>query len=151
MSKIAKSDAEWKQLLAAKGAEPIAFDVTRHEATEPAFTGKYADTEAAGTYHCVCCGKPLFDSGAKFDSGTGWPSYWQPLAPDAVETKVDAQASTLTRIEASIARIETKVDAHDRTIAQATGGLRVAWLAVGIAGAAAGAVAMAIAKHFGLL
>jgi len=89
MSKIAKSDAEWKQLLAAKGAEPIAFDVTRHEATEPAFTGKYADTEAAGTYHCVCCGKPLFDSGAKFDSGTGWPSYWQPLAPDAVETKVD--------------------------------------------------------------
>ena len=87
--KIQKTDAEWKALLAQKGAEPLAFDVTRHEATERAFTGKYAETKERGTYACICCGKPLFDAAAKYDSGTGWPSYFQPLAPDAVETKVD--------------------------------------------------------------
>ena len=89
MSKITKTDDQWRALLAAKGAEPLAFDVTRHEATERAFSGKLADNKAAGTYHCICCGKPLFASDAKYDSGTGWPSYWQPLSPDAVETKVD--------------------------------------------------------------
>ncbi|MGE3345881.1 MAG: peptide-methionine (R)-S-oxide reductase MsrB [Ramlibacter sp.] len=87
--KIQKSDDEWKALLASKGAEPMAFDVTRHEATERAFTGKWADNKAQGVYACICCGKPLFDSAAKFDSGTGWPSYFQPLTPDAVETKTD--------------------------------------------------------------
>ncbi|MBX3656021.1 MAG: peptide-methionine (R)-S-oxide reductase MsrB [Ramlibacter sp.] len=87
--KIQKSDAEWKALLTRKGAEPMAFDVTRHEATERAFTGKWADNKAQGVYACICCGKPLFDSATKFDSGTGWPSYFQPLTPDAVETKTD--------------------------------------------------------------
>ncbi|MBX3587499.1 MAG: peptide-methionine (R)-S-oxide reductase MsrB [Ramlibacter sp.] len=87
--KIQKSDDEWKALLASKGAEPMAFDVTRHEATERAFTGKWADNKAQGVYACICCGKPLFDSATKFDSGTGWPSYFQPLTPDAVETKTD--------------------------------------------------------------
>ncbi len=87
--KIQKTDDEWKQLLAAKGAEPRAFDVTRHEATERAFSGKFADTKAAGTYTCICCDKPLFDAAAKFDSGTGWPSYFAPLNADAVETKED--------------------------------------------------------------
>ncbi|MBX3660663.1 MAG: peptide-methionine (R)-S-oxide reductase MsrB [Ramlibacter sp.] len=87
--KIQKSDAEWKALLTQKGAEPMAFDVTRHEATERAFTGKWADNKAQGVYACICCGKPLFDSATKFDSGTGWPSYFQPLTPDAVETKTD--------------------------------------------------------------
>ncbi|MBC7438262.1 MAG: peptide-methionine (R)-S-oxide reductase MsrB [Bdellovibrionales bacterium] len=89
MSKIEKTDAEWKALLAAKGAEPMAYDVTRHEATERAHTGKYADNEAKGIYACICCGKPLFDSSAKFESGTGWPSYFQPIGSSAVETKVD--------------------------------------------------------------
>ena len=89
MPKIEKTDAEWKQMLAARGAEPLAFDVTRHEATERAFSGKHADNKAEGTYTCICCGKALFASDAKFDSGTGWPSYFQPQAPDAVETKVD--------------------------------------------------------------
>ena len=87
--KIEKTDAEWKALLRDKGAEPMAFDVTRHEATERAFSGKYAETKDKGTYACICCGKPLFDSSTKYDSGTGWPSYFQPISPAAVETKVD--------------------------------------------------------------
>ncbi len=87
--KIQKSDDQWRTLLKEKGAEPLAFDVTRHEATERAFTGKYADNKQAGTYTCVCCGKPLFDSSTKFDSGTGWPSFFQPLSKDAVGEKVD--------------------------------------------------------------
>lgn len=87
--KIEKSDADWKTLLAEKGAESKAFDVTRHEATERAFSGKYADHKAAGTYACICCGKPLFDASTKFDSGTGWPSYFAPLNEEAVGTKVD--------------------------------------------------------------
>ena len=84
--KIEKTDAEWKELLREKGAEPGAFEITRHEGTERAFTGKYA-----GTYACVCCGKPLFDSDTKYDSGSGWPSYYQPLSADTVETKTDGK------------------------------------------------------------
>lgn len=87
--KIEKTDAEWKALLQQKGAEPMAFDVSRREATERAFTGKHAESKLPGTYTCICCGKPLFDAAAKFDSGTGWPSYFQPLSEDAVGTKVD--------------------------------------------------------------
>lgn len=87
--KITKTDDEWRALLAAKGAEAMAFDVTRHEATERAFTGKLADSHAAGTFICICCGKALFDSSTKYDSGTGWPSFYDPLSPDAVGTKVD--------------------------------------------------------------
>ena len=86
--KIEKSDDQWKAVLRDKGAEPMAFDVTRREATERAFTGKLADNKAKGVYHCICCGKPLFSSDAKFDSGTGWPSYFQPLTDDAVGTKI---------------------------------------------------------------
>jgi peptide-methionine (R)-S-oxide reductase len=88
-TKITKTDTEWKALLEAKNAEPLAYQVTRHEATERAFTGKYADNKAPGTYSCICCGKPLFDSDTKFDSGTGWPSYWQPINESAVGTKTD--------------------------------------------------------------
>ena len=90
---IEKSDAEWKALLAERqkngAAEPMAYDVTRHEATERAFSGKYADNKQNGIYSCVCCGKDLFDSATKYDSGTGWPSYYAPLTPEAVGTKVD--------------------------------------------------------------
>ena len=67
----------------------MAFDVARHEATERAFSGKYADTKAKGIYACICCGKPLFESEAKYESGTGWPSYFKPISEDAVGTKVD--------------------------------------------------------------
>ena len=87
--KIEKTDDQWKTLLKQKGAEPMAFDVARHEATEPAFSGKYAENKAQGIYTCICCGKPLFDSGTKYDSGTGWPSYFKPISEDAVGTKVD--------------------------------------------------------------
>lgn len=87
--KIEKSDTEWKALLKEKGAEPMAFDVARHEATERAFTGRYADNKAKGVYACICCGKPLFDSSAKYESGTGWPSYFKPISDDAVQTKAD--------------------------------------------------------------
>jgi peptide-methionine (R)-S-oxide reductase len=87
--KIEKTDAEWKALLTAKGAEPLAFDVTRHEATERAYSGKLEGNKANGTYSCICCGKPLFDSKAKYESGSGWPSYFQPIDEAAVGTKVD--------------------------------------------------------------
>ena len=87
--KIEKTDAQWKALLSQKGAEPLAFDVTRHEATESAYTGKLEGNKAAGIYSCICCGKPLFDSASKFESGSGWPSYFQPLNPSAVGTKID--------------------------------------------------------------
>ncbi len=88
--KIQKTDAQWQSLLEQKGAEPMAFQITRQEATERAFTGKYADHQASGSYQCICCGKPLFDAVAKFDAGCGWPSYFQPLSENAVQTKVDA-------------------------------------------------------------
>ncbi len=87
--KIQKTDAEWQALLQTKGAEPLAYQVTRHEGTERAFTGKHADEHRDGTYHCICCDKPLFDASTKYDSGTGWPSFFAPLTPDAVATKVD--------------------------------------------------------------
>ncbi len=86
---ITKTDDEWRALLAAKGAEPLAFDVTRHESTERAFSGKLEANKANGVYHCICCDKPLFASDTKFDSGTGWPSFFQPLEKNAVGEKVD--------------------------------------------------------------
>jgi len=88
-AKIQKTDAEWKALLAEKGAEPAAFEVTRHAATERPFTGRYADTQAPGTYRCICCGAELFDAGAKFDAGCGWPSFSEAIAGGAIEEHVD--------------------------------------------------------------
>ena len=71
---ITKTDAQWRELLQAKGAEPPAFDVTRHESTERAFTGRWASNKQSGTYQCICCDQPLFSSDTKYVSGTGWPS-----------------------------------------------------------------------------
>jgi peptide-methionine (R)-S-oxide reductase len=79
-----KTDAEWKAQLT-----PMQYKVTRKHGTEPAFTGEYHDHEGTGVYLCVCCGADLFDSGHKFDSGTGWPSYWQPARPENVATQED--------------------------------------------------------------
>lgn len=87
---IEKTDAQWKAELLEKGAEPLAFEVTRHAATERAFTGRHESNHADGVYHCVCCGKPLFDSAAKFDSGCGWPSFFAPLDPHALVEQVDS-------------------------------------------------------------
>jgi len=89
MPQIHKTDAEWLALLAAKGAEPAAFEVTRHAATERAFTGKHANQWAAGRYNCICCGAALFEADTKFDAGCGWPSFSETIAPDAIEERVD--------------------------------------------------------------
>jgi peptide-methionine (R)-S-oxide reductase len=84
-----KTEAEWKALLQATGAEPLAFEVTRHAATERAFTGKYAAHFKDGTYRCICCDKALFTSDTKFDAGCGWPSFDQAIADGAVATRKD--------------------------------------------------------------
>jgi peptide-methionine (R)-S-oxide reductase len=89
--KIEKTAEEWKALLKAKGAEPLAYEVTRQEATERAFTGRLETNYSKGIYQCICCDKPLFASETKFDSGCGWPSYFAPLDPNAVETKEDGK------------------------------------------------------------
>jgi peptide-methionine (R)-S-oxide reductase len=85
---IHKTDAEWREALAAKGAEPLAFDVTRRAHTERPFTGKYESVWANGRYHCMCCGNHLFDSHTKFDAGCGWPSFWKAV-PGAIAEVVD--------------------------------------------------------------
>lgn len=82
--KITKTDEEWQSLLS-----PLAYSVARQHGTERAFSGEYADFKESGTYACVCCGAPLFDSSAKFDSGTGWPSFDRPISGDALEEKRD--------------------------------------------------------------
>src|SRR4029079_9769119 len=80
--KIRKSDEEWRSELT-----PEQYRITRQKGTEPAFTGKYARSNAPGLYRCVCCGNPLFDSDDKFESGTGWPSFTQPSTGESVETE----------------------------------------------------------------
>jgi peptide-methionine (R)-S-oxide reductase len=82
--KIIKSDAEWRTQLT-----PEQFHIARQKGTERAFTGQYWDNHAPGSYVCVCCGQELFSSDAKFDSGTGWPSFFQPVAKDNVATEED--------------------------------------------------------------
>lgn len=84
MEKIKKTDAEWRALLT-----PEEYRITRQHGTERAFTGPHQHEERAGTFTCVCCGKPLFATDAKFESGTGWPSFWEPVAPGAVAEKTD--------------------------------------------------------------
>ena len=83
-NKTIKSDAEWREELS-----PEEFAVTRKKGTERAFTGRYWDNHAEGMYRCVCCGAPLFRSDEKYDSGTGWPSFWAPAAPENVATETD--------------------------------------------------------------
>ncbi len=84
VDKVVKSDEEWKKQLT-----PEEFEVTREKGTERAFTGKYWDNHEKGIYKCVCCGNDLFLSDTKYESGTGWPSFWAPIAPENVSTESD--------------------------------------------------------------
>ncbi len=88
--KIQKADAEWKELLS-----PNQYYVTRQKGTEPPFTGEYEKTDTPGTYKCVCCGQELFRSENKFHSGCGWPSFYDPAHPEAVEETQDTSHGML--------------------------------------------------------
>ncbi len=100
--KVIKSDEEWRKELS-----PEEFAVTRKKGTERAFTGRYWNNHEDGNYRCVCCGAPLFRSTEKFDSGTGWPSFWEPAEPDNVKTETD-RSMFMARVEVLCA----KCDAH---------------------------------------
>lgn len=100
--KIEKTDDEWRAELT-----PEQFHVCRQAGTERPFTGKYNDFKGVGTFTCSCCGNPLFDSETKFNSGTGWPSFYAPLSKDAVELR-DDWAMFMKRTEVVCA----KCDAH---------------------------------------
>jgi peptide-methionine (R)-S-oxide reductase len=81
---VKKTEGEWRALLTGEQ-----YHVTREKGTEPAFTGAYWKTKAPGTYECVCCGEPLFSAETKFDSGTGWPSFWAPVEAAKVSMETD--------------------------------------------------------------
>jgi peptide-methionine (R)-S-oxide reductase len=100
--KIVKTEAEWKAQLTDEQ-----YLVTRKKGTERAFTGETWDNKKPGVYRCVCCGQPLFDAATKYDSGTGWPSFYQPIDPESVATKTDKSwFSTRTEVLCS------RCDAH---------------------------------------
>jgi peptide-methionine (R)-S-oxide reductase len=98
IDKIAKSDAEWRAQLT-----PEQFKVARQHGTERAFSGAYWDHHDDGVYTCVCCGAPVFDSRTKFESGTGWPSFYEPADPRTVETQTD-RSFFMARTEVHCAR-----------------------------------------------
>jgi len=100
--KVERTDAEWQAALT-----PEQYRVCRQGGTERAFTGRYWNEKSPGIYHCACCDAPLFSAEAKFDSGTGWPSYWTPVSPDALLTHVDLSHG-MVRTEVRCARC----DAH---------------------------------------
>ena len=102
LEKIRKTDQEW-----ARELTPEQFRVTRQHGTERAFTGAYWDEHGEGSYRCVCCGAPLFESSTKFDSGTGWPSFYEPAVPENVEEHED-RSYGMRRVEVTCARC----DAH---------------------------------------
>lgn len=100
--RIERSQEEWKESLS-----PEQFQVARCGGTERAFTGAYWNNMATGQYHCVCCDAPLFSSATKFESGTGWPSFWDGVSPEAITTKED-RSHGMIRVEINCARC----DAH---------------------------------------
>jgi peptide-methionine (R)-S-oxide reductase len=100
MDKIEKTDDEWRQQLT-----PLQYYVTRQKGTEPPFAGEYTDTEDDGVYRCVACGQPLFSSTTKFHSGSGWPSFWEPLDEEGVETETDSSHG-MRRTEVLCSRCE---------------------------------------------
>jgi peptide-methionine (R)-S-oxide reductase len=101
-TKVTKKDDEWREQLT-----PEQYEVTRRKGTERAFTGDYWDSKADGVYRCVCCGNELFSSDTKYDSGTGWPSFYEPIGEERVETEAD-DSLFMRRTEVLCA----KCDAH---------------------------------------
>ncbi len=91
--KVEKSDKEWREILT-----PDQYRVTREGGTEPAFTGKYNDFKGKGVFKCVCCGNELFTSETKYNSGSGWPSFWAPISEKGIEEKADRSAG-MVRVE----------------------------------------------------
>ena len=85
MRRVVKSDEEWRQVLT-----PEQYRIARQKGTERAFTGEYCNHKERGTYHCVACGAELFGSEAKYDSGSGWPSFWAPISEESTETAQDS-------------------------------------------------------------
>ena len=100
--KVTKTEEEWRQLLT-----PEQYHVTRQKGTERAFTGEYHDFKGNGVYECICCGSTLFESETKYNSGTGWPSFWQPISADKISTESD-KSLFMTRIEV----LCSQCDAH---------------------------------------
>ena len=100
--KVIKTDAEWREMLS-----PDAYAVTRQQATERAWSGVYNDEKRKGIYSCVCCGQDLFHSDTKYESGSGWPSYWKPISEDRVVLHED-RSHGMVRVEAQC----SKCDAH---------------------------------------
>ena len=98
VERVVKTDEEWKEILTLEQ-----FNVARKKGTELAFTGKYHDCHEDGIYQCACCGTDLFDSQSKFDSGTGWPSFWTPVASENITTKTD-RSLFMVRTEVLCAR-----------------------------------------------
>lgn len=94
VEKVYKTEEEWQSLLTSEQ-----FIVTRKKGTEPPFTGKYNDCKDTGVFRCVCCGNPLFSSDAKFDSGTGWPSFWAPVDQHSLRLETD-ESHGMQRVEA---------------------------------------------------
>lgn len=107
--KVVKSDAQWQAQL--KNDEPLAYAVTRHADTERPFTGKYAETTGNGLYRCICCDTACYDSRTKFDSGTGWPSFWAPISKLNIRETSDSSflmqrtAISCTRCDAHLGHV----------------------------------------------
>lgn len=99
--KIEKSDEEWRAQLT-----PEQFYVCRQKGTEPAFSGAYADEKEPGTYRCICCDAPLFSSGTKYDSGSGWPSFYQPIDPAGIREEEDTSHG-MRRVEVMCAKCDS--------------------------------------------